>query len=287
MNAINRAAGSIFDVLLTPFELLGDELSLILVSGLFGILALLIFKRISWQAGIKKTKDKIKGHMIAIRLYQDDLVIVGKSVGKVLLKNFQYLGLNFGPILPLFIPFILVAAQFVVRYGFDPLPVMDAQSVTTVKPGKGTMIEVSMKRGSFDQVADLTMRYPQGIVPVTRLVRSVSDGKAFQEVVATRSVAGEIELLVGGQPVGTKKIVAGDAPTRLMQPERVSSFWLAWMWPAEARLDGSSPLERVYFAYPERDLAFLPGGPFGILVVFFLASIAFGLLVMKPLNIQI
>ena len=68
MNAINRATSSIFDVLLTPFELLGPEISLILVSGLFGILALLVFKQISWQAGIKQTKDKIKGHMIAIRI---------------------------------------------------------------------------------------------------------------------------------------------------------------------------------------------------------------------------
>ena len=46
------------DVVLIPFELLGPELALILVSGLFGIVALLIFKQISWQAGIKRTKDR-------------------------------------------------------------------------------------------------------------------------------------------------------------------------------------------------------------------------------------
>lgn len=287
MNAINRAASSIFDIVLTPFELLGAEVSLVLVSGLFGILALLIFKQISWQAGIKMTKDKIKGHMIAIRLYQDDLVIVGKSVLKVLLKNFQYLGLNFGPILPLFIPFTLIAAQLVVRYGFDPLPVVDEQQASHVAPGKGTMIEIAMKPGRQTEVANLTLRYPQGIVPISPLVRAVADGKAFQEVVATGPVTGEIELLVAGNPVGTKKIVAGDEPTRLMQPERVSSFWAAWLWPAEATFEGSSPLERVAFLYPERELAFLPGGPFGIILVFFIASIVFGLLILKPLNIQI
>ena len=33
MNAVNRTATSIFDVFLTPFEVLGAELSLVLVSG--------------------------------------------------------------------------------------------------------------------------------------------------------------------------------------------------------------------------------------------------------------
>ena len=101
MNTIHHVTTAIMDAVLTPFEMLGDELALILVSGIFGVLALLLFKQISWQKGIKAAKDRIKGHMIAIRLYQDDLAIVGKSVGSVMVRNVQYLGLNFLPILPL------------------------------------------------------------------------------------------------------------------------------------------------------------------------------------------
>ena len=61
MNAINRASTKFFDVLLTPFEALGVEWTLILVSGIFGVLALFIFKHISSQKGIAAAKDKIKG----------------------------------------------------------------------------------------------------------------------------------------------------------------------------------------------------------------------------------
>jgi hypothetical protein len=82
MDALNRITTKVFDVLLTPFELLGVELSLILISGLFGIVALLVFKQISWQKGIKGVKDKIKGDMIDIRIYQDDLGVVGGSVAR-------------------------------------------------------------------------------------------------------------------------------------------------------------------------------------------------------------
>jgi len=285
MNAINHAARSIFDVLLTPFELLGQQMSLILVSGLFGIVALLIFKRISWQAGIKATKGKIKGNMIAIRIYQDDLWIVAKSVVRVLLRNFQYLGLNFGPILPLFIPFMIVCAQFVVRYGFDPLPVVASEE--GLLPGQGTMVEVEFHRDERAAIAGLSLDYPNGIVPISPLVRSTADGRAFQEIVATRPVDGEIELVVGGRSVGTKRIVAGDEPTRSMQPERVSSFWAAWLWPAEDTFPSNSPVERIAFVYPDRDLGFLPGGAFGIILVFFLSSVVFGIAILKPLNIQI
>ena len=76
MNAINRAVTSFFDLVLTPLEAVSDEFALLFVSGIFGVLALWIFKHISWQKGIKATKDKIKGHLIEIRLYQDDLVTV-------------------------------------------------------------------------------------------------------------------------------------------------------------------------------------------------------------------
>ena len=245
MNAINRATSSIFDVLLTPFELLGPEISLILVSGLFGILALLVFKQISWQAGIKQTKDKIKGHMIAIRLYQDDLAVVGASVVKVLLRNIQYLSLNFLPIVPLMPPFLLVAAQLVVRYAFDPVPV--TASVEEASAEDVNLLEIEFKHDRRTEIANLELAFPEGIEARSKLVRNAREGRAFVEFVATAPVQGDIRLLLDGQEVGSKAIVAGDERMRLMQPERVSSFWLAWLWPAEDTFGERSPVEHMTF----------------------------------------
>jgi hypothetical protein len=291
MNAINRAATSVFDVVLTPFEALGAGWALFLVSGAFGILCLVLFKQISWQKGIKATKDKIKGNMIAIRLYQDDLRIVGTSVLKVLARNVQYLTLNFGPILPLVPPMVLVAAQFVVRYGFDPIPLVESeQELARLLPGEGTLIEVAMKPGSEAKVASLEIALPRDqLRAVSPLVRSIADGKAFQEVVAIGPGTSEIELRIDGQRAGSKEVVTGGQRQRRMQPERVSSFWSAWLWPAEDTFAADSPLARVAVPYPERDLGIplLPAGPLGILLAFFLATIVFGVAVLKPLNIQI
>ena len=287
MNAIHRAVTAIFDVVLTPLEWLGDVPALVLVSGVFGILALLLFKQISWQAGIKATKDKIKGHMIAIRIYQDDLAIVFLSVLRVVLRNFQYLGLNFGPILPLFVPFVLIASQLVVRYGFDPLPVVDETRLASMLPGSASMLEIRMKQGRESEVAGLTVELPSHLKALSPLARNAGDGVALMEFAAIAPGNAEARFLVEGDLVGTKSIAAGPEAPRSMQPERVSSFWSSWLWPAEPTFSDASPIESVKFAYPDRDLGFLPGGAFGVLLTFFLASILFGIAILKPLNIQI
>jgi hypothetical protein len=278
---------AVFDVLLAPLQRLGDGFALILVSGIFGIAALVLFKQISWQAGIKATKDKIKGHMIAIRIYQDDLAIVFSSVVKVILRNFQYLGLNFGPILPLFVPFVLIASQLVVRFGFDPLPVIDPARTESMLPGRGTMLEVRMKPGREQEVASLVVDLPPGLRALSPLARNERDGVAVVEFAAVAPGVAEARFLIAGELVGTKWIAAGEEAPRSLQPERVSSFWSSWLWPAEPTFDANSPIDSVRFSYPDRSLGFLPGGAVGVLLTFFLASLVFGIAVLKPLNIQI
>jgi len=287
MNAINGAVTTLFDLALKPLELLGRELALILVSGVFGILALIVFKHISSQRGIKAAKDKIKGHMIAIRIYQDDLVVVVQSVGRVLARNAQYLGLNFGPFVPLAVPFVFVAAQMVTRYGFAPLPVVAPADVANVLPGGGTLIRVELAKGHEAAAVGLQLSLPEGVRAVSPLVRVPARGLAFQEVVATAAGVHELEFRLADGTRETKTLVAGDARAAMMQPERVRSFWLAMLWPAEAKFASDSPFTLIRLEYPESELGWLPGGPTGILIVFVLASMAFGFAMLKPLGVQI
>lgn len=282
MNGINHTLTQIFDHVMAPLERLGVSTALILVSGVFGILALWIFKYISWQKGIGATKDKIKGNMIAIRIYQDDLAVVGASVLRVLGRNFQYLALNFGPFIPLAIPFVFVAAQLVTRYGFEPLPVGDVPNL----PGQGVDVKVWFNKGD-ERFDDLVVKLSDGLEQFTPLNVNVADGTARLEVYA---VEPGWNLIAFELPDGTreeKTVWAGEAKRRSWQPERVRGAFTAMLWPAEDNLAGDSPFERIFVAYPERDLGWLPGGPFGVLVTFVLASMAFGFAALKPLGVKI
>ena len=180
MNGINGFVNGLFDVVLTPLEWLGTSWALILASGVFGIVALIGFKYISYQKGIKASKDKIKGHMIAIRIYQDDLIVVSKSVIKVLLRNLQYLTLNFGPFVPLAIPFVFVVAQFVTRYGFAPLPVETIDG--SLLAGHGTELTVEFSPDRRDAADLLSVELPDGVAQVVEHQHAAAVGEHLQVV---------------------------------------------------------------------------------------------------------
>jgi hypothetical protein len=294
MNAVNRALTELFDLLLAPLELIGGRTALVVVSGVFGVLALLAFKYISWQRGIKAAKDRIKGHMIEIRLYQDDLLIVAQAVGKILWRNFQYVALNFGPFVPLAIPFFLVAAQFVVRYAYDPVPLAPADE--QLLAGRGTLVEVELKPAHKAEIAGLALHLPPGLKAVSPLVRVPSAGRAFQEVVAVSEGEHELVFELPGGSRETKLLVAGSQPARRMQPRRVEAAgWYklhdpnacSLLWPAEPGFGAGSPFHSIAIAYPYRDLGWMPDGELGILIVLVVASMIFGFAALKPLGVQI
>lgn len=293
MTLISRGVTVLFDVLLWPLDRLGKAPALIIGGGVFGVLALLAFKRLSRQQSIKAAKDKIKAHLIEIRIYQDDLRIVGRAIGKVLARNAQYLGFNLLPFVPLAIPFTFVIAQFVVRYAFAPVPVSApvAAPTTAFLAGSGTTIEVDLEPGSAQCVTSMSIHYPDGLEAVSPLVRVPSEGRAFQEVVASRAGKYAIDVTLndaaGETRSASKLLYAGNVAGRTMQPEVGRGVGDAVLWPAEPAFASDSPFARIAFRYPDSDLGWLPSGPGGVLIVFIASSIVFGLLAIKPLRIQI
>ena len=285
MNALNRAVTAVFDALLWPLDRLGPAWSLVVASGVFGVLALFLFKHVSAQKRIRATKDRIKGHLIEIRIWQDDLAIVAKATGKVLLRNAQYLGLNLLPFVPLSIPFVFVLAQLVVRYGYEPLRLTDPR--TELLAGEGTTLEVRLTDEAAARAKDLVVRVPAGLEAVSPLVRIQSEGRAFQEFVARASGQYELVVEIPGVASATKLVAAGDVAPRTLQPLRGSSLFDAWLWPAEPAFESGSPFAAVTIAYPDRDLGWLPGGPGGIVLTFLVASMLFGALAIKPLKVSI
>lgn len=282
MNAINHAVSAVFDALLYPLELLGRPAALIFVSAVFGVLALLLFKRISWQKGIRAAKDKIWAGMIEIRIYQDDLRVASKAIAKVLGRNVVYLGLNLLPFVPLSVPFAFVVAQCVVRYGFAPVEVHAATE--RVAPGTGTLLTIELEGDHGELARGLSIQYPAGVEPISPLVRA--HGRAFQEVVARAPGAHSIAITLPDGSHETKLLVAGTAERR-MQGERGKGFFDALLWPAEDALASDSPFARIAFTYPDSKLGWFPGGAGGVLIVFLVASMVAGALAIKPLKVQI
>lgn len=289
MNAVNHALTSIFDVVLRPLELLGRMGALVVISALFGVLALFAFKYLSAQKHIRAVKGRIKGHLIEVYLFQDDPRLALRAIVRVLGRNLQYLALNLLPLVPLSLPFAFVLSQLVVRYGFEPVPVQAASA--HVMPGRGTLIQIELDAEHAALVSGLTLNLPQGVEPLSPLVRIPSQGKAFQEIVARSAGEHALEVALADGTRATKRFVAGAAgdlhPAPGLQPERANGFFHALLWPAEDTLDASAPIVRIAGEYPQADLGWAPAGPSGVLLLFFVASMVAGALAMKPLKVSI
>jgi len=285
MDFVNGLSSSAFSLMMSAIGWMGWLGALAFASAVFGILALLVFKQISFQGGIKGVKDKIKGAMIEIRLYQNDLAIVTKAVGKVLGRNVQYMALNFGPMLPLFVPFGLVAAQMVVWFGFVPIPVWNANRGEWM-PGKGHEIVATLDEDARGQVRDIEVALPDTLELKSPIVRNERKGVIAFEVIAVAAGDAEIVFTFPDGTTDTKQIVTGDAHDGPLSGIRGSSFEDQLLWPSEGSY-ADSPLHQVKFDYPARSLPWMIDGPLGIIGYFLVFSMIAGVAILKPLNIQI
>src|SRR5215471_2162070 len=94
----------------------------ILFSLVIGLLMVLLFGYTSDQKAIKVAKDQLKAHLLAVRLYQDQLHVVMGSYGKVLGGTGRYLRLAFMPLLYVIIPITILMVQVDRYLGSTPVP---------------------------------------------------------------------------------------------------------------------------------------------------------------------
>lgn len=288
MDALNGFCNGLFNILFAPFDELwgiGALVTISVVSLVFMPLSMLFFKAVSSQKGIAAAKGKIKGHMIEIRIYQDDLFVVMKAIGKVLYYNVKYLFLNFAPFVPITVPFVLVVAQLVVRFGFAPIPI-EERDLGGLQGGQGVTLTVEMSPGHEAEASSVRLTLPPTLRAVSPLVPNDADGVAFMEFVAVAEGAADIELAVAGKTT-TKRVVTGRAPERRMQPLRVNDFWNAWLWPAEPTFGEGSPIANVSFTYPDRALKWMPDGAGGVFLMFLIIAFILGGVAIKVFDIQI
>lgn len=285
MDFVNGITSKAYALMMGAIGWMGWFGALVFVSAVFGIVALLIFKRISFQGGIKSVKDKIKGAIIEIRLYQNDLGIVIKAVLRVLGRNFQYLGLNFGPILPLLVPFAFLAAQLITWFAFVPIPVWtDARGEWM--PGKGHEVVIVLDDDAKGDVRSVLIELPPTLKFVTPIVRNERKGLIAFEVIAIAEGDEVITITSPSGEVVTKRIVTGDEYSGPLEGVRGRGMKDLFENPAEGTLAGAF-VSRVAFVYPARRIPYMADGIFGIGLLFLIFSMLAGVAILKPLNIQI
>jgi len=268
MNRFNTVTSAIFDVLLAPF---GEEhawFDLVFWSVAGGIVALIVYKYVSNQGGIERAKNAIKVHLLEIRLFKENILLVITATFKILLKNALYLGHNMLPLLVMIVPMMTILFQLEAHYAHDPLPVGSVNLL---------VIELDASQPGVPDTAtalakSVRLEIPEGLSLDAPPVRT-ADGEIAWRFRAEQPGDHSVAIHVGDEVI--EKQIAVGGPPRKVPVLRTKSLE-GLLYPAEPALPGDSPIASIRLRYPERDLGWLPGGEMGVLATFFGLSILSG-----------
>ncbi|NOR14687.1 MAG: hypothetical protein GQ544_03180, partial [Candidatus Aminicenantes bacterium] len=147
MWTFNSLFGKLFALLLLPFRSLNPWVGMAVVSFLTGLLMLIIFKYTSNQKAIKRTKDRIKAHLLEMRLYKDSLAITLKAPGSILRANLRYMSYSLKPLLIMIVPVILILIQLNFWFNYSAL-----------EPGESVLLKVKLKQEYNPMEIDLRLQ---------------------------------------------------------------------------------------------------------------------------------
>jgi hypothetical protein len=232
--------------LFSPFSG-GDPVWLLLwLSLATAVLVLLVYKTLSSQEAIRKAKERVKGHILEIRLFQDDPVLMGRAVRSVLAANLRYLALNVKPFLIVFLPVSLLLVQMEARLGYRPLRPNESVLLRTVwKPAQpgGRYPDPILLPGDGLSLESPPLRLGDGREIDWRLRADRMGAAGFVLTSAEGSVGLQVAVSEKIVPVSLRNVPAG-------------SLEILWH-PAGQPLPPNGSLMAAEIVYPRRDFRLL------------------------------
>ncbi|MEK7217003.1 MAG: hypothetical protein AAB289_15560 [Chloroflexota bacterium] len=110
----------LFELLFAPVQRVEPVYGLALVSVLTGVLLVLVFRFTSNQKEIKRVKDRIKAHLLEVRLFQDQFGVVLKAHLHLLQCTLSYMKHSLKPLAVMLLPMVLLLAQLEMHLGRVP-----------------------------------------------------------------------------------------------------------------------------------------------------------------------
>jgi uncharacterized membrane protein (DUF106 family) len=274
MTIINAIMTAIFDVVLRPFAALSPWYGIAVISLLTGVVMLVIYRYTSNQRAIRRAKDRIRAHLLEVRLYRDDVGVLLRAQKDILLTNLVYLGHSLRPLVVMIIPVVLILIQLNVNYGYRPLRPGDS-AIITAKFSPAVDVGAAMPR----------LIGPAGLKVETPPLRIPSLREVDWRIKAKQAGRYAVRVAVGDREIAKQVIVAtGHAR---VSPQRVGSgWWTVLMNPGEKPLPAGSGIQWIAVQYQAASLPFF-GWNLHWLVAFFILSIAFGFALKGPLRIEV
>jgi uncharacterized membrane protein (DUF106 family) len=274
MQFVHNIIGAGVDFPLQELHAVPPLWPLSLFAILAGVFMLFVFRYTSNQAGIKRAKDRIKAHLLELRLFKDDLGVIFSSQKHILQYNAIYIGHAVKPMLVMIVPMALLLIQLDSWFGHRPL-----------QPGETAIVTAQVRpsaRALLDQVA---LKADPGLVVETPPLRMPATGQVAWRIRAQESGVYHLPIDIGGHKV-SKSVVVADTLARLSPRRAGTRFWDLVLNAGEQPLPENTALASIEVQYPTRSIA-LFGWDLHWLVVFFVFSMVSGFALKGILRVEI
>ena len=287
VTAAQAAALTTVNFALLALSLLTSPLAIVVtLSVVVGLLMIVLFGYTSDQKAIGIAKDQLKAHLLAVRMYRDQLQVVMGSYGKILRGTGRYLKLAFKPLLYVIIPITLLIVQLDRYLGLTPIHT-------------NTPFLVSARVNNPEALDSVSIDLPPEITASAPPVHIAADNEVVWRLVASQEGSYEVKISAGGQsatpsvtptltPTLTKSVRVSSQLARV-SPERLRGhFWERMFSSGESALPANSAIESIAVDYPERNIPLgIAGYEMNWIWLFFILSMIAGFIFKELLGIEV
>ena len=242
------------------------------ISVVIGFVMVFIFAWTSDQKAIGVAKEHLKAHLLALRLFQDQIPVVMRSYGRIVVSTGRYLKLAFKPLLFVIIPLTLLAVYADRYLGSEPI-------------ARGQEFLVKARITNPDALNSAALQLPDGLTATSPAVHVPATNEIAWRLMAEKDGKYDVKLQAGDQTFGKELVVASGMP-RLSSVRLRDRFWERIFVSGEPALPSSSPIDSIEVQYPSRDIAFAGYG-WNWIWLFFVLSLAAGFLFKSIFGIEI
>jgi hypothetical protein len=270
----NKILTTLFDLFFRPFQPFDPIWALAVISLVAGVLMLWLFGKVSDQETIRAVRDNIRGNLIGVRLFGDDIGLLFLLQGRVMRQTLTYLRHALIPILVMIVPVMFILIQMNLRFAQRPL-----------EPGESSIVKVKLRDPALISEG-LTLETPPGVKLETPAVRVPSIMEVSWRIRAEQSGRHKLLVKAAGGDALEKELVVGEGWGKVSTLRTGKSIIDKLLYPGEPPIPSSSPVQSIELVYPPLDISAF-GWNLNWIFLFFVLSLVFGYAFKGVLGVEI
>lgn len=248
---------------------------MILVSFLTAIFMLFVFRFTSNQKGIREVKNKIKAHLLELRLFKDSLSLSLEAQGKILLCNLKYISYSLKPMLVMIIPLVLILSQLNLWFGHKPLIL-----------GERTILKVKVNESAEVSDIDFALESSPGLEAETPPLRIDAQNEMDWSLKAKENGSQVLVLKVEGKSISKRVEVSPKTLVKVSAIKVRRNFFDELLNPGEKPIPSELPLKKIEVDYPPQSMN-LFGWNIHWIIIYFVLSIIFSFSFRRLFKVEI